>query len=323
MRILFCGDAVGNSGPGNVNKEIVKNLNSRFLYANWKNKYLHMLQLCFLLLRSRVVVVSGVSRKGALLFRLAGLLGKRKVYLMHGCAAWEIHINQITLSEKILAQERYLLEHSDLILAVSHRYALWFRQQYPQYAHKVSHLTLGVSLDVPDFSDVPKVKGHVAAVGGMRKLKNNSIVADVVESMNGRASLVVYGMPAVATGHRHTLCKGHIPHDQFLKGLAEAELFVLNSLLESFSLAAIEALLCGCSVLISQVAGVTDLLTLEESDIIRDPNDKEELTRKIAYLLEHPNNQRILSRLDLQAHTYEKCVQRLENLCIDLIRQGK
>lgn len=95
-------------------------------------------------------------------------------------------------------------------------------------------------------------------------------------------------------------------------------MFVLKSIMEPFSLSTIEALFCGCSVLVSNLAGVTDLLDLEETDIIFNPVDKEEIRTKMLYLLEHPNNDRIMSKFIPEKWTYQKMVERLECLCREL-----
>ena len=42
---------------------------------------------------------------------------------------------------------------------------------------------------------------------------------------------------------------------------------------------------------------------------------KEEIKEKIKYLLKKPNNERILKQLDLKNYTYQKTVERLEEIC--------
>jgi len=148
-------------------------------------------------------------------------------------------------------------------------------------------------------------------------------VAQAIEKMNGRAKLEVYGLihNSAPEGYTQTAFLGIVPHDQYMQKMAEAELYVLNSVFESFSISTIEALLCGCSVLVSEAAGVTDLLELEESDIIHNPMDADEIEKKIEYLLKNPNNERLVSKLDLKAYSYEKTVERLTELCAELVQK--
>ena len=119
MRVLFYGSTAGNCGPDNVNKGMIKNLTNRFLWSMCKNKCFELLDLFVKLLFSRVVVVSGVSRKGKILFQTARWLKKRRVYirrwrenihnsracdcLRHGgfCCLWNYLLdNHIILTQK-------------------------------------------------------------------------------------------------------------------------------------------------------------------------------------------------------------------------------
>ena len=153
-------------------------------------------------------------------------------------------------------------------------------------------------------------------------MKNNAILTEIVEELSGKVKFEIcgylYNNPP--SGLQHSHYTGVIPRDLFWEHLEKAELFIMNSTLESFGLSAIEALLCGCSVLISDAVGATDLLELEESDIIHNPADKEEIRRKILYLLEHPNNERIRSSFHPEEWTYQKTVERLETLCKDILK---
>ena len=107
-----------------------------------------------------------------------------------------------------------------------------------------------------------------------------------VTVLHGKASLTVYGVEDgdISPEENGIRKAGTLPHDQFLQELAGTQLFVLNSVFETFSVAVVEALACGCSVLVSEVAGITDLLVLEETDIIHDPMDVEEIRGKMEYL---------------------------------------
>lgn len=326
MKIFFYGRTINNSGPDNVNKRILENLTPRFRTANCANKYLRFLEALWKIAGCGVVVVSGVSRKGVIFFRAAKLLGKKTVYIMHGCGEYEARINGGGISRKGLLQERYLLEQGNLLLPVSKKFMQWVQERYPQYASKTGYLYNGIDraalLTVPAKQKIP---GSIAAVGGLRKTKNNQSIARAVEAMGGRVTLDIYGGRKMSFGEnlKYVRCRGNLPNEVFLNRLAETELFVLNSIFEPFSLSAVEALLCGCSVLISNQAGIVDILALEDSDIIFDPMDEKELRSKMEYLLEHPNHDRIASRLDLDECSYERRCRQLEQLCLDLVCKDK
>ena len=271
---------------------------------------------------SNVVVVSGISRQGKILTGFAKFLKKKVVLIMHGCAAYEVVVNEQKNCEAMLEQERYLMEKADLLLPVSKKFRNWVQERYPQYADKTKYLYNGInkSLLVGGESSVKK-KGLVIAAGADRVVKNNIKVAQAIEQMNGQAQLEIYG--AICHGmeeeFEHAKYLGSIPYAMFMKKLSESELFVQNSLYEPFSLAVVEALMNGASILISENVGVGDLLALEESDLIHDPMNVQEIREKIEYLLEHPNNERILSSLNLDEYSCQKSVERLEQLCRELI----
>lgn len=318
MKILFWDGIRGNNGPGNINKGIVRNFTDSFMYVTIPAKFREMADALWKLLRSDAVVVSGVSRKGAILVQMAKLLGKPSVYLMHGCAEQEYRLNGQKPDEKGLAYEACLMDKADLILAVSERYMFWVREMYPRYAEKVDYVYNGVNEEI--FSRKAthqRDPRKVAACGGFAPLKNNLIVAQAVEVLGGKAELTVYGCAdkSRVAAYRFTECAGKLENTEFLERLSQSGLFVLNSLLESFSSATLEALACGCSLLVSERAGVCDLLALEETDIIHDPMDIEEIRGKIEYLLDHPNHQRLLSAFDPEEWSFEKMVLRLEEKC--------
>ena len=323
MKILFWGDTKENVGPMNINKEIVRNLTNCFLHVTTPGKYRELIDAIWKLLRSDVLVVSGVSRKGAILVAAAKLLGKKSVYLMHGCAEMEYKLNGAEPNKQGLAQEAFLWKHADLLLTVSERYMLWFRNQYPRYAHKTDYVYNGVDSELfvkkPERAREP---GSVAVSGGMAPLKNNVPVVQAVEGLEGKARVRIYGGQKLPMPEQFRYAEriGNVSNERFLNHLVETELFVLNSLLESFSIATMEALACGCSLLVSEKAGVVDLLALEEMDIIHDPMDVEEIRSKIDYLLDHPNYDRLRSQFDPEQWSFGKMVENLEKKCEALIQ---
>ena len=322
MRILFCGTTKGNAGPSNVNKGIVNNRTSSFVIIKSRNKYARALEIVCKAIFCDVIFLSGVSRLGSIACSVAKIYGKKTVFIMHGCGEYEVKVNHQTNMEKGIQYEASILERVDLILPVSKKYMLWVQNRYPQYAGKLGYLYNG--FDVKYLEGIPKrhkKPGSVVATGADRGVKNNIVLVQAIEALEGKAELSVCGAiyHGVPQGLRFSKYTGVIPHGQFVEKLSCTELFVLNSIFESFSLSAIEALMCGCSVLISEVAGVTDLLALEETDIIHDPMDVEEIRSKIEYLLAHPNNERILSSLDIEEYSYPRQVQKLEAMCRELV----
>lgn len=323
MKILFWGGGKGSSGPANVSNSYRAALTESFVLVKSSHKYGELVEAVWKLLFCECVVISGVSRKGTLLVGFARIFGKKSVYIMHGCAEYECEINKTTCSWQGLTQEQYLLKYSTLILAVSKKYRYWVHNRYPQYADKTDFLYNGIEkVLLPEGAVFEKRANSVIAAGGNRIQKANNVLAAAIDSMHGAVRLEIYGdLDGPVYQGEYAKYMGPVCNEQFYQKLAQAQLFVLNSIVESFSVATIEALMCGCSVLVSESAGVTDLLTLEEMDVIHDPMDKEEICRKIKYLLEHPNNERILASLDLEEYSYPRQTEKLEQICRDLIQK--
>nr|WP_231925658.1 glycosyltransferase [Exiguobacterium sp. U13-1] len=107
-------------------------------------------------------------------------------------------------------------------------------------------------------------------------------------------------------------CPGQVSHEEAYRYLKSADLFVQNSILESFNLATVEALISGCSILISKNVGAISILKgIQNQDIIFDNDDLEELTEKIKINLISSNNERILNSIDRNSTSYKFASTRL------------
>ena len=146
MKILFWGDVTGEGGPNSINKGIVRELTPNFRYVARKNKYIRFASAAAKCLFCDVTVVSGLSKQAMLLSGIAKALGKKVVYIMHGCVAYESVVNRQSGTEAALKQEEYLLKNADLLLPVSKKFRNWVQNRYPQYAHKAKYLYNGIFL---------------------------------------------------------------------------------------------------------------------------------------------------------------------------------
>lgn len=317
-KYLFVGCTNGNTGPANVNKGIVANLSDAFCIADSENKVKKYTDAFLGVVRCKVVVVSGMSKVGVYAIKLAKLLNKKTVYIMHGCYEIETALNESAIDENSLQMERYILHTVDLLLPVSKRYSQIIQEKYPFCKEKTAYLHNGVEKINLECGKVQREKGRIIAVGGDRKLKNNVTIARAMSRVNDDSILSVYGH----LYHPYDLPKGNnieyvglVPQEQLYKEMMRSELFVLNSTIESFGLTVFDALQCGCSVLVSNAAGALDLLDVKENDVIFDPMNENEIASKIDYLLTNPNNARLVSSLDFDRISYQAEVEKLENYC--------
>lgn len=322
MRILLVGEYRCNMGPANVNKKIIEHMPGDFSYLRfcWPkglSKILNVLELLIKLCFSQVVIVSVTSRIGYTAGKLCAFFRKKLVFIMHGCASYESQINGSAGSGQGDQWESFLMEHATLILPVSPMYGEWLKKRYPDYKDRIGVWSLGY--DAKDYPQSGKRnKGLVLAAGGNTPQKNNNKVSDAVALLNGAARLEIYGQVNTDWPQKistHTRWMGKVPNHIFLEKLSCADVFVVNSTVESFSIALMEALCCGCNILASSEVGALGLLTVEPSDVINDVNDAEEIRTKIQYLLDHPNHDRICAKLDWDQITYSKAICHLREIC--------
>ena len=279
-RYLFIGGTEGNTGPDNVNKGIVSNF---FVISNG-NKIKKYVNTLLNVARCNIVIVSGISKIGMYAMKLAKTFGKKTIYILHGCNEIEFKLNQMSPDEKALKYERYFLNNSDLILAVSERYSKLIQEKYPVCVGRVNYLHNGV--DKVDFNcnAVQREKGRIIAVGGDRKLKNNIEVANAVAKLDDSKKLVVYGHlyhPDDLPKGKNIEFKGLVPQKQLYEEMMKSELYVLNSVYESFALSVFDALQCGCSILVTNAAGALELLNVTEHDVIYNPIENRKKIEKI------------------------------------------
>ncbi len=322
-KILFIGDLKSNAGPANVNKALLPYLGEQYVFLTAKSSYTRMAELVFKLLGCSVLVVSGISRLGAAAVKVARFTGVKTVYIMHGCAEYESELNGSSSADSLMVErEREIMRRADLLLPVSASFADWVRARYTQYADKTRHLYNGIVRpeSLPEHRE--KTRGLIVSAGGDRPTKNNASLALAVEQMQGEAALTVCGKlhhPQKLTARKNVKYTDLIPQSEFFAELCRAEVFVLNSVFEPFSLSVTDALACGCSVLISDRAGIADILDLRECDLIRDPNNTAEIAEKLRYLLQDPNCERISSALDFDAYSCAKQAERLTAFCGELL----
>ena len=320
-KYLFLGGTDGNTGPSNVNRNIIANLTNSFRYVKSNNRYFKYIEAFYKMMLSEVIVISGISKLNSLIVSVAKKLNKKIIYIMHGCYEIETNLNGFQINDKSLRIEKNILELSDLILPVSKRYSEVIKNKYPQYKDKISYLYNGVSLELKKEYEKENRPNDVIAVGGDRKLKNNLSVANAMNKIDQNKVLNVYGYiyePDNLPKSDNICFHGLVTQNELYEKMRNTKLFVQNSIYEPFSLSIFDALICGCSILVSNIVGALDLLDVNDNDIIFNPFDEEEISKKIDYLLSNPNNKRILEKLDLNKLSYEQEVKKLEKRCNEI-----
>lgn len=169
-------------------------------------------------------------------------------------------------------------------------------------------------------------KIRIIVAGGDRIQKNNIEVCKAIEILANNLEKNIelkicgrkYYQENLFEKYRHSIYVGMLPYKEFCKELEKSDIFILNSEVESFGLSAVDALLCGCSVLISKNSGITFVLDLREEDLIYDVHNPIEIAEKIKIILDKRNSKRILSTIDFEHYTWKQVSERLYKICYAL-----
>ncbi|MCR5591860.1 MAG: glycosyltransferase family 4 protein [Lachnospiraceae bacterium] len=329
MRIFIAGDAITGTGPANVTKYYIENLPEGTLFQKKRGRISRVPEIVINTLKADAVVYSGYSRQNILGLRLAKLLGKPSAYIMHGCVEYENGIN-LEIDESMNRVERKTLELCDLIIAVSSSFAGWLKEYYPMHAEKIDHITNGI--DTALISKTPKREERprhmIFTIGGGMPRKKIRYICEAVRKLREEYDPKLYvciagdrGADDVAIeSYDFAVCKGIVKFEECRKLFDDAALFVQNSCFETFGLAPIEALSCGCPILCSRHVGALELLPdITGTDMIDDCENPDEIAAKIRYNLENSNAERLLAGLDGESDSWKKRSEALEAKLSELV----
>ncbi|MCR5001390.1 MAG: glycosyltransferase family 4 protein [Lachnospiraceae bacterium] len=319
MRVFVVGDYRTGTGPANVTKEYLLRFPENTARLIFKSKPLRALEIILKMPFCSVVLISGYSRQNLLTLKWARALGKPCAYLMHGCVEHENAINEC-VDETMNLVERKTMELSDAIYAVSNHFAGWLKTNYPEYSDRISAAVNGVDTRLLDnmdgFTGFGRDKNMVFTIGGgmpRKKIKHICAAIDLINRKTGepQLKLVVIGDKGrdddIINSYPFVENMGLVGSN-ITKGLyREASLFVQNSCFETFGLAPMEALVNGCSVLMSRETGAIELFGgLEDGDIIDNWYDDAEIALKIEALLKKGNAARLAASFDKESSSWEE-----------------
>ena len=330
-RYMIIGDITSGTGPANATAALLDRMPGNTLYLKEKDKAARAWEILCKLHKADAVVFSGHSRQNIFGMKLARIFGKPSVYIMHGAVEHENKINLVP-DEGMASDERKMMELADKILAVSQTFENWLKENYREYEHKISHLTNGIermdtyvnqlgqdSGGLHNSAEADK-KIRLISVGGGMPRKRIRVICRAVEILVNKGmdvTLNVAGAPGLDTKEidkwDFVNDPGLVTGEKMKKLYRSSRIFIQNSVFETFGLAPLEALSEGCDILISDRCGVIEVLgELREGDLIRNPEDTEEIAGKIEGLLKEGNNRRIRENMDIDGNSWNK---RAEELC--------
>lgn len=322
-KVYFIGDTNSNTGPAIVNNYYKTYLNSKFSFSlKIDNKVHRILNYSVNIKNSDLVIFSGSSFSDLYLITLCKVLRKKIIYIMHGCMEIENKINKKESKLQILLEKKYL-KYANLVLCVSNQFSTWLIEKYPQYSDKIMTLTNGIDWDKMPLNKMENSCSInlLSSIGGGVPRKNVKTLCKSIKKINEmtdyRFTLEVFGRDDLDTEeikkYDFVHYYGKIDRDKMLRQISCTNLFIQNSVFDTFAMAPIEALSVGCSILCSKNVGALSLFdNLLENDVIDDCFDVDEIASKIIYLVKNPNNKRLLSQLDKQKTSFEYRAQELE-----------
>ena len=318
MKVFVVGDYRTGTGPANVTKEYLLRFPKNTRRLIFSSKILRAAEIIFKMPGSDIVLVSGYSKQNLLAITWAKKLGKPGVYLMHGCVEHENAINEC-VDEQMSRVERRTMELSTEILAVSSRFAGWLKTYYPEFSHKTDTAVNGVDTRLLQDTCHSVGTDHrdphmILTIGGGMPRKKIKHICEAVALLNrseaGKYRLVVIGDTGkdddVINSYPFVDNRGLVDSALTQKLYKEASLFVQNSCFETFGLAPMEALMNGCSVLMSKEIGALELFKrVEDGDIIRNWYDEREIAAKIDRLMKKGNAKRLAEAFDRESASWE------------------
>lgn len=328
MRIFLVGDYSSGTGPANVTERLLAALPKDTLYLKTWNKAARTFEILWKTVKADVCLFSGYSRQNLLGLRWAGLLRRPTCYLMHGCVEYENEINGVP-DAAMSRTERETLRMSGRILAVSVQFEEWLKRYYPEYADKTGHLTNGIDWgrmqEHP--SGVLRDADRILSVGGGMPRKRIRNVCKAIQCLNEKGYHLTLSVAGDEGKDTEEIRRYPFVEDHGILGKKEMEelyfssrIFIQNSCFETFGLAPLEALLCGCDVLLSRNVGALSVLSgVEEDDVIEDCEDIREIAEKTERLLKKENHTRLLVELDKESTSWEVRASELQ----DILRQIK
>lgn len=328
--VFFASDSYALTGPSIVNKYYRELLGQEFTFSEKENVFfMRLIRSVINVLKHRVLIISGASKLDYLLIYIAKIFRRKIIYIMHGCIQEENRINKVEREDETRL-ENFYLETADLVLCVSEQFSCWVKEKYPMYRDKIFTLTNGVDWRIIEkHSEVGNQnKKTISIIGGGVPRKNVKSVCEAISQLNKDAcekyQLKVFGRDDIDTekikSYPFVQYYGKVDRAILFREIASTTLFIQNSVFDSFAMAPLEALVCGCSVLCSKNVGALSLFNnLESTDIIEDCFDVEEIKEKVIYLLSTPNHDRLLNGLDELETSFEHRADELRKYTYQLI----
>lgn len=292
-KTYFVGDMLNNTGPAIVNKNYYPYLKDKMYFCFTNNKILRTIHFMIYIIFVKNVIISGYSKLNIVLLKIAKKLNKKTLYLMHGFVKEEVKYKNIDNKEERIKSEYELLKNVGTIICVSEKFSKYLKNEYAEFNNKIIYINNGIDIKI-NKSRIKHEKFTIISVGGGMKQKNNLKICEIIDKAKLDVKFIVIGK-LLENGeniknYSFVEYYENLSHDEVLNKMCESDLYIQNSYFETFGLAIMEALECGCDLLISKNIGALSILkNIDKNNIISDNNDDKELLTKINYKMLHKN----------------------------------
>ena len=348
MNIYMLGDFQGDNGPGIANKMLKEGLEKSYqrdisyYYSHGKTIFQRIIENIYRSVTCDLIFVGDFTRLHLLAIYLGALTGKKVICRVHGHISFEWNMNHSeniqSKIKKIQKLENRFYKHANIIVCVSDLSARKFRLDHPSFNGKVYYCYN--ALNYKYLLNINKKKLTITAnqnrvpiilsVGGGMRRKNNLVLAKSIhklEQITGKAyRFIVVGSPYT---DKEKICEysfveyyDHVSHSNLMKLMNRADLYIQNSSFDTFGIAAIEALLSGCSLLLSKKMGICEIFNrFEDGDLINNVKDINEIGKKIELLLQRGNRDRLLQSLCYENIEVDRMAQWFYKLFVSEIKK--
>lgn len=255
---------------------------------------------------------------GLVSFVAARLTGKPIVLRFVGDAAWESafggkkterNLEDFLKSPEgginirvLLTLQKFILRKTDKIIVPSHFLKDILVNYYRIDDRKVK--VIYNSIDLPDYQKPPFEAPYSFGKPGLitvGRLVRHKRVDGIIEAVRGivdeypQVGLLIVG-DGPERGNLEKLSQelgvdgkvrfyGKVTHEQMITLLAEADIFVLNSVYEGLPHAVLEAMACKTPVIATNIRGTDEVVKDGKTGLLVAPDNSEDLKEKLAFLL--------------------------------------
>lgn len=335
-KIFLLGDFKSNTGPAIANRGILEALTGIYnLYFSQRDgKILRILEVIMHIIKCDILILVSKSQLNYIAVYWALFLRKKIIYIMHGHSLLEYKTNieysqrRIDIINRLEKYENFICSKSHKLIFVSKKSMELMMSCYNEYAYKMDYIWNVVKLDKQiqnheALSDNLRDNNIILSLGGDRKIKNNLDVARAIDYLNDKYHtnfkyIVVGEINSCKSSLLRYKCVesfGKLDHEEVLLLMKKANIYVQNSFFETFGMAPLEALLSGCSLLITKNMGVIDIFdNLDKDDYIEDNENYLEIADKIYKIYIKANNQRLIHALKSYYISIDFLKERLQKI---------